>query len=94
MAAHQVHTLPKGDYVKRYPAGAVSFPQFPYPLPGKNKRHPLALIANDTEKRAAQAVQKRSKKKVVGNDPVAGGGTLGSIMVSLRHTEPFRGFFI
>jgi hypothetical protein len=37
-------------------------------------------------------VQKRGKKEVVGNDPVAGGGTLGSIMVSLRHTEPFRGF--
>ena len=86
MAAHQVHTLPKGDYVKRYPAGAVSFPQLPNPLPGKNKRHPFALIAYDTEKRAAQAVQKRGKKEVVGNDPVAGSGTLGSIMVSLRHT--------
>ena len=92
MAAHQVHTLPKGDYVKRYFTSAVSFPQFPYPLPGKNKRHPLALIAHDTGKRAAQAVQKRGKKEVVGNDPVAWGGTSGSIMVSLRHTEPFRGF--
>ena len=86
MAAHQVHTLPKGHYVKRYPASAIGFPQFPHPLPGKNKRHPLALIAHDTEKRTAQAVQERGKKEVVGNDPVAGGGTLGSIMVSLRHT--------